>query len=97
LSCARDVFDYTFFLFEDTTTFSKDFSETKFRTIRQGQTKQDVQLILGEPLSKDTDQMRHEEIWRYSQGRSDRNYWCRVIVFGQDDRAKVIGRYYDVD
>jgi outer membrane protein assembly factor BamE (lipoprotein component of BamABCDE complex) len=96
-SSAADVFFYTLYFFEDATTFSRDFSEAKFKTVHSGQTQQEVQVVLGKPLSKDTDEKRHQEYWRYSEAPNDRNYWLRVIVFGADGRVKEVDRHYFVD
>ena len=96
-SDAGDVFFYTLFLFDDATTFSTGFSEAKFKAIERGQSMQEVHLIVGEPISKGTNQVTHEEYWRYSQAPPDRNYWFRVVVFGQDGRVKEIDRHYFVD
>ena len=96
-SSGKDFFFYTAFLFDDATVFSRGFSEEKFKGVRAGQTKQDVRVALGEPISKDIDKKTHQEYWRYSQAPNNRNYWFRVVVFGTDDRVEEVDRHYFVD
>ncbi|MDP8287959.1 MAG: outer membrane protein assembly factor BamE, partial [Candidatus Electryonea clarkiae] len=65
-----DVFVYTLFLFEDTTTFSQKYSESKFKMLRIGETMEQVKATLGEPVSSNS--YDKGEVWFYSKGAVDR-------------------------
>ena len=90
-----DVFFYTLFLFEDTTTFSPKYSEAEFRTIRVGDTQEQVKAKLGEPVSMNRDE--EGKVWFYSNGQVDRNFWARTLVLDRTGHVRGGMRYYFVD
>ena len=90
-----DVFVYTLFLFEDTTTFSQKYSESKFKMLRIGETMEQVKATLVEPVSSNS--YDKGEVWFYSKGAVDRNFWARTVVFDRAGYVTKIRRYYFVD
>ncbi len=95
---ARDVlFNVTAF-FEDRTKYAPSYSEVKFRNIQKGMSEENVRSLLGEPLSKDTHQNDgYREIWRYTDGPPDSNYWSRAVVFDEKGIVQNVEREYFVD
>ena len=93
-----DVMFNIIFLFEDHTRYARNYSEAKFRKIHEGQTKTDVLEALGEPLTKEVyTNTIIEEIWRYTEGPPDANYWSRGVIFGTNQVVREVHRNYYVD
>jgi len=49
------------------TEFSSGYSEYKFRHLRIGMSREQVEILLGKPLHKTQTKETGEEIWRYTQ------------------------------
>lgn len=83
-----DRFFYALFGMDDTTRFSAGYAEENFQRIVPGMSKAQVLALIGEALTKtSTSHNDVSEIWRYSQGAADRNYWFRIVSFGSDGKV----------
>lgn len=93
-----DVILHALFLYEDSTTYSPGFSEESFAEIMPGMDRQQVIALLGEPITKEKYMNGiPKEVWRYTSGTRDRNYWFRTVVFDQQGKVARVGRKYFVD
>lgn len=77
-SCG-DVALFIVFLMEDTTAYSDRYSEQAFRSISSDMTAAEVEFILGAPIEKQALADGKGELWRYTSGQPDRNYWLRCV------------------
>ncbi len=55
------------------TEYSEDYSEYKFRRVREGMTEAQVVKILGEPLFKNSKPKDNKVLWFYTYGKSLEN------------------------
>jgi outer membrane protein assembly factor BamE (lipoprotein component of BamABCDE complex) len=93
-----DRFFYAMFAMDDATQFSTGYSETNFQRISKGMSKAEVLSLVGEPLKKHvTHGKEFSEVWRFSQGPPDRNYWFRIVLFDADERVVAREAKYFVD
>jgi hypothetical protein len=94
----RDIVSYALFAMDDATSFSPQYSESKFRIITKGMSKADVLASIGEPLEKDPTPGRdYRELWRFSKAPTGRNYWFRVVLFDASGRVVSTEAKYFVD
>ncbi|MBN1671137.1 MAG: hypothetical protein JXR37_08905, partial [Kiritimatiellae bacterium] len=81
-----DVVFFMFFLMEDTTAYANQYSERGFLSIRLSMTTDEVQRIIGTPIEKQS-LSEGGELWRYTKGLPDRNYWMRCVEIDVGARA----------
>jgi hypothetical protein len=64
---------------EDTTAFSDQYTERAFQSVGQGMTAEEAERILGPPIERQVIGAGEGELWRYTKGLPDRNYWLRCL------------------
>ncbi|MDD2286453.1 MAG: hypothetical protein PHQ11_13775 [Paludibacter sp.] len=89
---ARDVIEHIDWCFEDYTVYAPCCTEEKFNEVKTGMTQGQILLLIGEPLKK------LDNLWFYTQlGKSDRNYFSRIVEFDCNDKVIRISKFYNVD
>lgn len=69
--------------FPQDTIYAPRYSDEAFRKVRVGQNRQEVLVLLGEPLERGRHQDDSTEYWYYSRhGPRYQNYWNKIVVFG---------------
>jgi SmpA / OmlA family len=64
------------------TVYSKGYSESSFKSLKVGMTTQQVEAVMGSPLSKGTWYTPDQEMWQYSkQGSDEAVYYFRALYF----------------
>jgi hypothetical protein len=81
---------------EDTTEYSKDYSEDAFRRVSIGMTMDEVAQVAGKPLEEYLVPHSGQTGWRYTRSVRDGNYRVRVVLF-HDGRVVKIKREFYLD
>jgi len=93
----EDVFFRTLLFMCEGTTWSDNFSEEAFNKIQLGMTKEEVQLLLGDPIGKSSCK-KSICFWLYTghdTGTAD--FDQRWIVFGEDKRVQEVRKSFYID
>jgi hypothetical protein len=82
------------------TVYASGYSESQFRRLRIGMTREQVESIVGPPLRKDSTSQRWSpfENWIYSEppplgvvyGPGGEDYWRRWVMFDPNNNNKII-------
>jgi hypothetical protein len=81
-------------LLGEDTYYSAGYSDSAFRKVKIGMTKDQVRALLGEPLSEYPIVEGGREGWRYSWKRTDTHYRARVVIFKDGRVVKVRAHFY---
>lgn len=83
------------FIFEEETIYSENFNKKKWGEIKTGTSSDDIVLLVGEPLSKDTVE-NGKLYWYYSkQGPKNTNYRVRIVIFDSNNNVlETIQEFY---
>ena len=87
---AGDIALFVTFWMENTTAYSEHYSERAFQSVEEGMTAEEVERILGTPLERQLVGDGKGELWRYTKGLPDRNYWLRCLKI--DPKGFVSGK-----
>jgi hypothetical protein len=81
------------------TVYSEGYSESRFRALRAGMSREEVERVVGQPLGKipwnQHVPSRDTEMWSYSD-RADKtaNFWRRWVVFEKGSVVEVINDFW---
>ena len=80
-----------------TTIYAPGYDESRFRTLRIGMSRDQVESIMGHPLEKDSNSKRWTplENWIYSESPPlwD-DYWRRWVMFDNDKVVAIVDDYF---
>lgn len=93
----EDSLIFLIFLMEDTTIYSPFYSEQAFKLIKKNMTEEEVIKVVGQPLQKQILENNKGELWRYTQGKLDRNFWLRCVKFDSNKKVSQIIKEYWAD
>lgn len=85
-----DVALFLTFWMEDTTAYADQYSERAFQSVGLSMTTEEVERILGSPIERQAIGDGKGELWRYTKGLPDRNYWLRCLKL--DSKGIVSGK-----
>lgn len=96
---AAVVYTFIAFIFPFDTAYAPGYSETAFRSVRIGNSKEEVIALLGEPLFVHSVGVEGTETWgewwRYSWSPSDTHYLVRKLMLDSEGRVvKVLREIY---
>jgi len=98
---AAVVYTFIAYVFPFDTAYAPGYSETAFRSVRIGDSKEEVIALLGQPLSVHSVGIEGTETWgewwRYSWSPSDTHYLLRQLLLDSEGRVVKILReiYWD--
>lgn len=88
----RDVLEHIDWCFEDYTVYASSYTEEKFNNVELGMTQEQVLSLIGEPLKK------LDDTWFYTlSGKSDRNYFSRIVKFDHNEKVMGVRKFYNWD
>jgi hypothetical protein len=77
------------------TIYSKDYDETKFRSLRAGMSASEIESIMGQPLKKVPMSGDNHELWYYSdQINVLSSYWRRWVYVRQGKATEIVNEYW---
>jgi hypothetical protein len=80
--------------FEDT-VYAEGYSEQRFSTISNGMSTNQVETIIGAPISKNSwIDGGDVELWRYTESPSDGDYWRRWVFFRNGKVYRIDSRFW---
>jgi SmpA / OmlA family len=90
------VYTMSNYLYGYGTVYSPGYSESRFNSIRKGMTRQQVETIMGPPLTKTIAEYQGgDEMWAFSDQPSiTSNYWQRWVIFNKGQVSIIVKDFW---